>query len=184
MDHLVRVKRQYYFRVRIPKDLLHFFKTREIKRSLKTGDLQCARSLVKVWSFKTEKLFMLVRCGLLTDEQMQKLIEEHIQVTLNTLEKERAEGKRIPKLSELEGDDIDENDYGAYHGSCQEGIERCNRALMTNDLTFIEDTADEFLEEKSLAVAKDSVDYKKLCREMLKAWVFIYKIESERIEGN
>jgi hypothetical protein len=51
-------------------------------------------------------------------------------------------------------------------------------------LTFIEDTADEFLEEKSLAVAKDSVDYKKLCREMLKAWVFIYKIESERIEGN
>jgi integrase len=184
MDYLVRVNKRYYFRVRIPKDLSHSFKKREIKRSLKTRELQYAKSLVKVLSSKMEQVFMLARCGLITDEQIQKLIEEHIQVTLNTLEKERAEGKRIPKLSELEGDDIDENDYGAYHGCCQEGIERCNRALMTNDLTFIEDTADEFLEEKSLAVAKDSVDYKKLCREMLKAWVFIYKIESERIEGN
>jgi len=132
MDYLVRVNKRYYFRVRIPKDLSHSFKKREIKRSLKTRELQYAKSLVKVLSSKMEQVFMLARCGLITDEQIQKLIEEHIQVILNTLEKERAEGKRIPKLSELEGDDIDENDYGAYHGSCQEGIERCNRVLMTN----------------------------------------------------
>jgi hypothetical protein len=122
MDYLVRVNKRYYFRVRIPKDLSHVFKNREIKRSLKTRELQYARSLVKVWSSKTEQLFMMARCGLITDEQIQKLIEEHIQVILNTLEKERAEDKRIPKLSELEGDDIDEIDYGAYLEATRKGL--------------------------------------------------------------
>ena len=51
MSYLVRVSGHYYFRVRVPRDLLTVFNRREIKKALKTKQLKNARSLAKVLSW-------------------------------------------------------------------------------------------------------------------------------------
>jgi hypothetical protein len=65
-----------------------------------------------------------------------------------------------------------------------EGLEQCNKAIIINDLKYIEPSVDDLLETCSIELEKDSLEYKRFCREMLKTWVNIYQIEKERILGN
>ena len=63
MSYLIRVSGHYYFRVRVPKDLLTVFNRREFKKALKTKQLKNARSLAKVLSYETERVFTLALCA-------------------------------------------------------------------------------------------------------------------------
>ncbi|HJV66818.1 MAG TPA: site-specific integrase [Geomonas sp.] len=71
--YLYRVKQTYYFRFRIPSDLLETFPLAEVRRSLKTTSLTQARKLLKAWSYKLEHTFTLIRSGMLTQEQARSL---------------------------------------------------------------------------------------------------------------
>jgi len=67
--YLYRVKQTYYFRFRIPSDLLDTFPLAEVRRSLKTTSLTQARKLLKAWCCKFEDTFTMLRSGVLTSDQ-------------------------------------------------------------------------------------------------------------------
>ncbi|MHB8121973.1 MAG: DUF6538 domain-containing protein [Desulfuromonadaceae bacterium] len=57
-----QISEMYYFRTRIPFDIrLWFDGTEDFKRSLKTKSLKQARRLLRVWNFRTEETFTLMR---------------------------------------------------------------------------------------------------------------------------
>jgi integrase len=82
--YLLRVNQTYYFRCRIPLDLQEMLPWKEFKRSLKTESLTNARKLLKVWCYKAEHVFTLLRSGVLTEEQARSLASEFIDKGLRT----------------------------------------------------------------------------------------------------
>ena len=96
----------YYFRIRVPKDLKAYLKISEIKKSLSTKYYSLAVSLAKQWAFKTEKLFTLIRSGVLTDEQLRQLIAQDLQPKQQPLESPSPQpvnddsGKLFSKIAE------------------------------------------------------------------------------------
>ncbi len=70
----------YYSRRRIPSDLICFFPPNfiQIRKSLRTKNLKTAKEHAKIWSYRTEKLFTLIRSGMLTDEQLKQLIAKDL----------------------------------------------------------------------------------------------------------
>jgi hypothetical protein len=63
----------------------------DFKQSLKTKSLKQARKLLRVWNFRTEETFTLMRCGMLSDEQIKKLADNYKTQTLVDLEQYRGE---------------------------------------------------------------------------------------------
>lgn len=68
----------YYFRRNIPLTLKSYFPkaTTEIRKSLKTKCLKTAKVNIKVWSYRVEKLFTLMRSGMLTHDQLNKIAQD------------------------------------------------------------------------------------------------------------
>lgn len=67
--HLIKRNNHYYFRLRVPQDLRHIICATEIKKTLKSDTYLAAKSLAKVWTYKTEEIFLLLRSQVLTPEQ-------------------------------------------------------------------------------------------------------------------
>jgi len=74
--YLTRIGSRYYFRMRTPKDLLGIFPTPFIKHSLRTSQYKSAVSLARLELSKVERVFALLRSGLLNQEQREKLLSE------------------------------------------------------------------------------------------------------------
>jgi hypothetical protein len=75
---LYQIKETYYFRTHIPIDIRIWFGDREdFKRSLKTKSLTQARRLLRVWNYRTEEVFTLIRTGILTADQIKTLADNY-----------------------------------------------------------------------------------------------------------
>ncbi len=77
LSHLRCLNGNYYFRTRIPSDLLHHFGYPEIQKSLKTKRRTTAKSFSKTLASTVELLFVHIRSGLFDDQQINELIEKH-----------------------------------------------------------------------------------------------------------
>jgi hypothetical protein len=87
--HLYQVSEMYYFRTRIPFDLRLWFNGQaDFKRSLKTKSIKQARRLLRVWNYRTEETFTLIRTGMLTQEQIKKLVDNVKHKTLADLKED------------------------------------------------------------------------------------------------
>lgn len=58
---IVLIGSRYYYRVRIPKDLLIHFPSPEIKKSLKTTDIKAARILASNFDEQVQSTFAVLR---------------------------------------------------------------------------------------------------------------------------
>jgi len=74
--HLTKRGRTYYFRLRIPNDLLSYFPVSEVRKSLKTSNLPAAKILYSTWEDKFQKSFALLRSGFSTEEQVEGILRE------------------------------------------------------------------------------------------------------------
>lgn len=93
MEHLQRRGERLYFRLKIPKDVQGWFGGKvELKRSLKTTRYNNAKALVAAESAKAERLFMQIRGGLMTTEEIRRLISAYFERTLQEVEDQRADG--------------------------------------------------------------------------------------------
>jgi len=174
--HLYQVAETYYFRCRIPSDLKKWFNGREdFKRSLHTKSLNQARRLLKMWGYKTEKAFTLMRCGLLTEYQIRTLAEEFKCITLAELENDRRDGLRsvIPRNPDELDSAIETNEWAETE---------FREALALNKLKPFAQVTDTFLEEKNLEVTPS--ERYALTRELLKKLIEVQQIERERMVGN
>jgi hypothetical protein len=81
--HILRRGSRLYFRLAIPRGLLRFFDGRlELRRSLKTTCYSDARTLVRFELFRAERLFVQLRGGYMTSEEMRTLVANYFERTL------------------------------------------------------------------------------------------------------
>ena len=70
----------YYFRIKIPKDLAnHFPGKAEFRQSLKTKNKNQAKVSANTLTFKIDKLFLLIRSGIICKEQIDKIVAQDIK---------------------------------------------------------------------------------------------------------
>jgi hypothetical protein len=79
------------------------------------GKIKNAKLLSKSNIYELDKIFTLMRCGgMLTDEQIKKMLADLKEKTLNEFEDERAQGIGVPTLDDLE-DPENEGCYSAHY---------------------------------------------------------------------
>ena len=69
--HLIKVNSRFYYKIKVPADLLHLFPSQFIKKSLHTGDLSAAKTMLRCHEFKTHNAFALLRTGTLAPERIR-----------------------------------------------------------------------------------------------------------------
>lgn len=77
MLSIIKRNSVYYFRVRVPADVRKHFPAGEVVRSLHTGLYRQAKSLARGKLGALERVFMTIRAGVLTDDEIQKLVEKY-----------------------------------------------------------------------------------------------------------
>lgn len=79
-SHLIKVNSRYYYKIKVPADLSHLFPNQFIKKSLCTGDLSAAKTMLRCHEFKTHNAFALLRTGTLPPEHRQQVINSLLPV--------------------------------------------------------------------------------------------------------
>lgn len=74
--HLICRNGHFYYKIKIPIDLIRHFPHPFIKKSLKTTDLDIAKSQHIVLEYQTRRVFTLLRSGMLDDDTVRKMVLE------------------------------------------------------------------------------------------------------------
>jgi integrase len=65
----------YYYRANVPVDLLKYFPTTEIKKSLKTKESKTAKLMASSYEYKVQQAFAVIRTGALPDDTIKLVVE-------------------------------------------------------------------------------------------------------------
>lgn len=76
--YLFKRNQTYYYRIKIPTDLSHLIPAREIKRSLKTRNIDAAKIVAASINLKVQSLFGILRSGTIPHEQIPGLIASYL----------------------------------------------------------------------------------------------------------
>ena len=180
--YLYQTPYSYYFRIRIPDDLrLYFDHRHEIRRSLKTGYLSEAKHKARIIAGQIQKLFRYLRrkdyqvmSTKLTPQIISEIIAQFIEESLEEFEEEILDRKRTLTPKQL---DDKAHGYSYVHSLKKE-------ALATGDYKEAYHNADLLLDVQRIDVHKNSEDYRRLCREILKAQVKVLEQMEKRVYGN
>ena len=174
----VRKNGYYYFRLRIPLDLTCYFPKAELRVSLKTKNKKKAKIISISYSYKINKLFTLIRCGMLTQEQIISLSEELFHDFLSKDENNRALNERKVTRNEETGyaDDLS--------WLVSDFMEELDLDLRSGRSKHIEKYFQSFLKEKDINIDVNSDEYKLLAREAGKRLMKAYSVIMEREQGN
>lgn len=170
----------HYFRQVVPVDLRPIFKRTEFRISLKTPDRTEAKRKAGRLSANLWDIFIALRKGdkrmtALSNEQIQDLVRQFIAEELDKDEAARALNRK-PKSINPEYVSADEEANSFIQSDCRE-------ALATGDYNYIKNGVDNILEANNLTADNDSLEYKTLCRELLKGQIELCKVIGERNQG-
>ena len=171
MQYLVRIKGHYFFRVRIPKDLCALFHRTEVKKSLHTRSFRNAKVVAKAYGYKLERIYTIARGRLMTDDEIRQQMRDFLSDSLRDFE----DGLSITPTVK-DGEKMQK----AYLLMAEED----RSSLVKNDIAGVQGWLDDLIVDKGLEVSKDSVEYHRLGREMLKARKVFWKVMAERESGN
>ncbi|MBF0466123.1 MAG: site-specific integrase [Nitrospirae bacterium] len=205
--YLTSYNGNYYFRIRVPKRLQSYFKSKFIKKAIGTKDIKTAKIICSVGGAKAVKLFAL--SNIMDKEEINKAFTDFMKNDFGYFEK--GNGDSIPQAEITE--DIDNNrikeiarDF--FNGYLKHNddkptkidnpkvtlplqleirdlrIDILKRDISSNELKLAEGYTFNFLERRNINLDKNSEAYKKLIREMGKALIEAFKIEKERVSGN
>lgn len=76
--YLLKVRNRYYFRMKVPVELVEKVKLPELKRSLGTSNAKLARTQATAYTYRAEKLFCLLRSGILADTDVPDYLRENL----------------------------------------------------------------------------------------------------------
>jgi integrase len=174
--HLMRIGGIYYYRRRIPEDLIEAYSPkREIKFSLKTKDKRKAEQLARLESVRIDQEFLLHRAQLaqknqvhsLSNDAITKLSQEFFHEALSIDDERRVDSE------------IDDG-YLESISIANELFKESYANGLTGDIAFIVDHA---LKQHGLNVFKQSADYRKLTYEFIKAGLKSLKVIEQRQQG-
>lgn len=175
-EYLYQVNHTYYYRVRIPKDLIGYFPSKDLRRSLKTKNLKSAKKLNKLWVAKTEEIFTTLRSGVMTEEQNKRLVHSYINRFLKINDEYRVEHG-----SQLVGCDTHLETAIPY----SQMIAETNEDMLNGTYKRIEPTAREILTEEGIQVdSLDELSYKRFLRDISLAHIKALEIDQRRELGD
>jgi hypothetical protein len=179
MKH-TRLKRRgavYYFRCKIPADLVEHYSKREILESLHTKDPKEALRKVRSRSLQQEEEFDRVRAGRgvaeLTEELLETLSKKWVAGVLAEDESNRVGGWM--KQQHVFDEDV---------WSLQQIEAGLREALARGDFALVEASADEVLQESGIKLDKGSESYRRLCFRILKAGIGLVSSLQARNRGD
>ena len=167
----------YYFRQRVPSDLVGVLGKRELRYSLRFArSLTAARRAAMRLSVVADYVF--AQCSgddmsELTAEQIRRLADTWFRQAL-----EVGEAKRHPPNR------WDEEELEDYLETGELVLSDEREALALMDYRRAYGRVDSLLEEQGLAVPKGSSSYQALCRELLKAGVRVMEVDLRRAVGD
>lgn len=155
----------------MPDDLRDVFNRREFRYSLRTCYLRDAKTKAQSLAATAWEYFNKVRSGTmehLTDDELQRLLVEHMKTHLETDERSRVAvgSNALPESSHDDiirnmMDDLARGKYGPHEGS-----------------------AEEFIQWAGLSIKSGSLDYNRLLREILKRDIELFRIYMHRDQGD
>jgi len=175
---IVKRNSVYYFRLRVPADMRKHFPCNEIRCSLHTQLYRQAKSLARGKLGELERVFMTIRSGVLTDDEITKLVDKYKRENLaksdEWIDTVQANGSGDIKdarllLSEIYSDKMDELTNVLLN---ERGME-----------TLTVHTAHSLLNEQGqdgVNIASYSPEFKSLCRAVALANKEIYDTVIQR----
>jgi integrase len=165
---------RYYSRLLVPVVLRAIFGRREIVRSLGTAAYSDACIKARVWEGRLALLFAFLKehHQRMTSKEIERLIDYYLTSTLHECEEERATR------------DVSDDEREAIALTLTDLLEKSQGELIAHDYRRISQTADDLLDTHKYTLEKNSEEYQRLCRGLLQAQQRVFRIESERWEGD
>ncbi|MBF0270127.1 MAG: hypothetical protein HQL44_16200, partial [Alphaproteobacteria bacterium] len=161
--HIARRGSRYYFRIRVPDDLIGLFGRRELKRSLGTASQREAR-------FRALQLRQIAYTGFRTLRENPMLKPNQIT---------RIARAFYEQCLDLD-DDVRARSKGGVYAQCLHGGLKDNRqqalgmfkaAIADGNHSFVQQYLDSAIAEENLDIAKGSKDYDKLGQALMQALI-------------
>jgi len=174
---LVKRKKIYYCRFRVPAGLAEFFGRTEIKRSLNTDNLPRARRMLRSLQAQVDTLYQGARMAMALDSDSAKtyarqfLREELDQQEARRVTQEPCSPAFVSAMGTI---------HNLYLSLNKLSLAQCETLDASHQ-------ADQLLIEKGHGageIDRSSEPYRLLCRELLKSNVEYRRIEIERLGGN
>lgn len=196
--HKRKGSQNYYFRCRVPQDLLEFYAPKkEITRSLGTSNYKEALKLVRIESVKQDQEFDRAReIAKANQDQKNYLISQlSIPVPSDNPQPDLLTDKDIENLAnrsqfiKLKMDDLLRmyemcgHSYSDVHEFYKNQHNKYQEAFKKGDLSIVQDEVDSLLSHHGIDVEKSGEIYKKLCYSTLLANFRAAKIQLDRHEG-
>jgi hypothetical protein len=168
----------YYFRAKVPADLLDDYAPRkEIVKSLHTSDRREGERLVRVESVRQDQEFEHRRAikkqkpiATLTPAHVARLSALYLSDVLQADEEARIRG--------LSGDELDAIDEGIDFG-----FDQFRPALASGDIKPIAHVLDSYLKDAGIAIERDSQQYREAAYAFLKAAIQATEVIEARQDG-
>ncbi|EHL68424.1 site-specific integrase [Cloacibacillus evryensis] len=170
----------HYFRQVVPPDLRPIFKRTEFRISLRTPDRMEAKRKAGRLSANLWDIFTALRKG---DKKVATLSNEQVQDLVRQFIAEELEKDEATRVLRLKPQSIDPEYISASEEANDLIKSDCKEALATCNYSYIKNGADNILEANNLTADKDSMEYRTLCRELLKGQIELCKVISQRNQG-
>lgn len=177
-SYLFKHRHIFYFRVAVPPDIRPLLSRTEFRVSLKTAYLSEARVKAARGVVAVKSIFAECRKGAgvmaeLTPEQINNLVAKWLRDTLQESEDTRLHRERPWDESQLQD----------YLDSLSMNEGDCREALALSDFSPSRSAVEEIIQESGLDVPSDSLSWRMLAREALKACIIYAQVEQKRAKG-
>jgi hypothetical protein len=108
----------------------------------------------------------------MTTKEIEGLIQHYLSSTLHSCEEDRATR------------DVSDEEREAISLTLSDLLEQLQGELISHDYRRISQTADDLLDTHKYTLNKESEEYQRLCRGLLQAQQRVFRIESERWDGD
>lgn len=179
MSELIKRGDAYYFRVRVPSDLLNTFHgRRQIWRSLHTKQIEIAKERRIILGNRISNFFSVLRSGIMTEEQMKLLAVDFLREQLTAFDKARSQPQQTEEEKHWNQSDL--STFDTIIADLQKDLSRT-----PDDAYLVKGIMDDVLSSNStLKVEKGSTEYYRLLRHFTQAFLEFTRIEKERRRGN
>jgi integrase len=167
-------RKRYVFRVTIPRGLQPYFRRGQIWKSLKTNNRDQATLKSARWTAHIQALFILLkRKGAnMTSADIDALVERWLSAEIESLEDNLADHCITDEY--LEGFDLASGDRA----------EALQIEMLSSDYRKVGQEVDEILKEAGRPLLDHaSIEFKRLCRRLLRAKIELVEIERDRVHG-
>ena len=171
--HLVRKNDVFYFRMRLSRSLSDFLGLTEIKRSLHSSDLKTAARLCILLRTDIKNIIRRHKVLPMAKDEFISLIDKHFEKIL-----EETRGRYLQKTY-ASPDEMSENVM-----ELEEAQNDLRHAATLRDYIQARPIADEILSAVASPPAKDSIDYLKICDEIMKRLYDLYEAEKKMVYGD